>query len=286
MKKLSNYSLKVKNTFHIDGIAENYYVPEGEKELSELFNTIKSEKFYILSGGSNILLDDSKKLKHVIYMSEIDKNFKHISDGCFYIGASLRIQKVINNLNNLGYGGIEEMYSLPAMFGGIIYMNAGIGKKNNSLFTISDFINKVKTFNIQTSQIEWIDKENCMFSHRCSIFQNNKYVILGAECNFIKQSIEKSKERIKIRLEKTRRNQEMGKGTFGTCFAEANPKLLKIISILTHRKGKIRFASNNANWFVNDGNGTFSDCMILIKRCELIHKIFHKNIKREVRIWE
>ena len=51
--------------------------------------------------------------------------------GRFYIGASNRIQKVISFVNEKGYGGFEELVGLPAMFGGIIYMNAGIGGEKN-----------------------------------------------------------------------------------------------------------------------------------------------------------
>lgn len=241
---------------------------------------------YILSGGSNLLINDQKEFENVIYMKDVDRNLKQIKDDLFYVGCSLKIQEVINGINELNYGGIEELYSLPALFGGIIYMNAGIGGKTTSSFTISDFIVRVKVLNKETKKIEWIKKEDCQFSHRKSMFHNDKYIILGAECKFKKQDIKKSKEIIQERLKFCKEKQEIGHGAFGTCFSTADSRLLKIVSKLKHKKGNIRFSSKNNNWFVNDGNGTFKDTMFLINKCIKLHKLFRKKIECEVKIWD
>ena len=277
--------LKNKTTFHIGGKAKKFFIPSSEKELSELFKSKPNDYFLILSGGSNLLINDKKEFDNVIYMKDIDKNFIQIKDNLFYIGASLRIQEVINRINELNYGGIEELYSLPAMFGGVVYMNAGIGGKTNAKFTISDFICRVKIFNIENKKIEWINKEDCDYSHRHSIFFNNKYIILGAECKFNEQLKEKSKEIIKARIEQCRKKQEIGNGAFGTCFSTANGRLLKIVSMIIRKKGNVRFAKNNSNWLVNEGNGTYKDTIYLINKCVLAHKLFHQKIECEVKIW-
>ena len=286
MKIEHNVDLSKKTTFHIGGIATNFYIPTNEKELINLIKKIKNEKFYILSGGSNLLINDKKKFKHVIYMGKVNNEILKQEKNIFYIGCSLRIQKVIKTINSYGYGGIEELYSLPAMFGGIIYMNAGIGAKNKSLFTISKFINSVKVYNIEKETIEWIDNQCCNFGHRKSLFQNNKYVILGAKCEFYEQSLEKSQERIKERIKKFYSQHEMGKGTFGSIFSENSSKLLKLYSFIKPNKGSIHFGKKNSNWLVNEGNGKYVDAIYLIDNCKKIHKFFRKNIECEVRIWD
>lgn len=277
-------NLKKYNTLHLNGIAKNLFVPENEKELMEIVKKIKEkkEKYYILSGGSNLLLNDSIKLQNVIYMNKIDKNMHEIKENEFYIGASNRIQEVINFVNNYNCGGFEELYSLPALFGGIIYMNAGIGVK----FSISEYIKKVKVFNIEENKIQWLSKEECEFSHRKSIFQNNEYIILGAEIKVIPQSQEESKLKIKKRIELCKDKQEWGNGCFGTCFSKANIHILKLAKLIKCKSGEIRFGSKNCNWFVNDGNGTFKDTMKLIKLCVFLHKITFQKIELEVRIWD
>lgn len=287
MQILQNYDLKRNTTFHIGGIAEKLYIPESEDDVIKLLDKeLKDEKkIYIISGGSNLLINDQKKFNNVILATKVDKKIEKIGNGKYYIGSSCRIQSVITEVNKDGYGGFEELISLPALFGGIIYMNAGIGSKNHHLFTISDFIEKVKVINIKSKKIEWLDKPKCQFSHRYSIFHNNEYFILGAVINLKKQSLEESKERINNRIEKAKK-YERGKGCFGSCFSEGNQRLLKIISILDFRKKGIYQAKNNCNWFVNDGTGNFKETIRLIKKCKNIHKIFRKNIKCEIQIWE
>lgn len=286
MKIQHNIELKSKTTFHVGGIAKNFYIPESDQDLINLLDKLKDKKLYILSGGSNLIINDQKVFENVIYMSDIDKNIKQIKDNIFYIGCSLRIQEVINTINKLNYGGIEKLYSLPAMFGGIIYMNAGIGGATTTVYSISDFIVRVKVINIETRKIEWINKEDCNFSYRKSLFQNDKYIILGAECKFIKQGIEVSKQIIRDRLSFCKEKQEMGQGAFGTCFSTGNGRLLRIVSILKKKKGNVHFSKNNCNWFVNDGGGSYHDIIYLINKCKKIHKIFHQDIECEVRIWD
>lgn len=286
MKIEKNYDLSKSTTFHIGGIARNYYIPNSEEELINLLKTylINEERIYIISGGSNILINDKKIFDNVISAKNIDEKIEKIEKGKYYIGCSARIQKVIKTINRDGYGGFEELVSLPALFGGIIYMNAGIGSKNDSLFTISDFIEKVKVIEYSTKEIKWLDKDECNFSHRYSIFHNNNYFILGAKIKVNEQEEEKSKKRIMERLEKSKK-YDRGKGCFGTCFSEANNKLLHIVSFIYRRKGSIRFAKNNKNWLVNDGKGTFDDTMYIIKKCKKIHKAFHRKITCEVIVW-
>ena len=282
----NDVDLSKKCTFHIGGIAKNYYIPENEEDVTKVLNLTKNEELYIISAGSNLLINDKKTFNHVMYLGELDKTINQISEAKFYIGCSNRIQAIINYINELGYGGIEELYSIPALFGGIVYMNAGIGFGKDQLFSISEFIIRVKVLNKNNNKIEWIENDKCNFKHRHSIFHNNEYIILGAECEFYKQDIEKSKSRIKARIERSNKYQEKGKGTFGTAFSNCNGKLLKLASIFGNKKGGIRFGNKNKNWFVNEGNGTFNDAMFLINRCKIIHKIFLKKLECEVRIWE
>ena len=280
----NNYNLKNNNTFHISSIVENFYIPQSEEELFELMSRI-GNNYYVLSGGSNILLNDEKKYESIIYMKDVNDKINYLGDGVFFVGCSNRIQKVINYINKKGYGGIEKLFTLPAMFGGIIYMNAGIGSYNNSLFTISDFIEEVKIINKKDLSISWIKKEQCFFGHRKSIFQNNEYIILGAKCKFIKQDIDYSKKVIKERIHYFNSTQDFGKGTFGSTFSIANNKLLKIVSFFHKKRGNARFGKNNKNWIVNDGVASYRDTLYLIEKCKKIHRIFRKKCEVEVIIW-
>lgn len=289
MEVIHNYSLKYKNTFHINAVVENFYIPVSVDELKELISDLndKREKFYILSGGSNILINDKKIYKHIIYMSEIDKSMIKQEDNTFYIGASNKIQDVINFVNNYEYGGIEELYGIPALFGGIIYMNAGIGSKKSPLFNISDYIIGVYVLQISTGRLKFLDKAACNFNYRKSIFQNEEYVILGAKIFLPKQTKVKSQEKIRKRLEVCRNKHDWGKGCFGSCFCVYTKKILRVLQFFNITKNMNLYQSKqNPNWLVNNGNATFEEVNKFINCCILIHKILHRNIECEVRIWK
>lgn len=285
---LNNVDLRKKTTFHIGGVAQKFYIPENKNELIEIADRLynANKKLYIISGGSNLLINDNRVFSDVISMSKACMELQDLDKGIFYIGASNKIQNVIKYLNNLGYGGFEELIGLPALFGGIINMNAGIGSKNNCLFTISDFIIDVLVYDLENHITIKMPKNECLFSHRDSLFKNGKYVILGAtikaysiEKNILKQKIDKRKEFCREKF-------EYGKGCFGTLFSECNSKILKGISVVFKHAGDVSFGKNNSNWLVNNGEGTYKDSMKLIRACNFFHKIMRKKLQCEVVIWK
>lgn len=287
-----NICLANKTTMKIGGIAKLFYVPETENELIYIAQAIydANERLLILSGGSNLLINDANCFEKIIYMGSACLEMKELGNNRFYIGASNRIQKVISFVNDHEYGGFEQLIGLPAMFGGIIYMNAGIGGERNSIFTISNFIDSVKVWDLYEKNILELSVDQCEFSHRYSIFHNQRYVILGATIHCNKISREES-NRIKTeRMKFCKEKFEYGKGCFGTCFSVANYKILKLVAIYDKirklGRKKVTFGKNNNNWLVNQGGGTFKDTIRIVKACKFAHCIFRDKIKCEIIIWE
>ena len=277
---------------HIGGYADSLYIPENEEELIKIAQEIydRSQNVYILSGGSNLLINDERTFESVVYMKSACLEMSDLGDGRFYIGASNRIQKVISFVNDREYGGFEKLIGLPAMFGGIIYMNAGIGGERNSLFTIADFVESVRAWDLQEKTMVELTAEQCRFSHRCSVFHNQRYVILGATIKCKRIGREEAEKAAKDRLDFCKRNFEYGKGCFGTCFSAVNYRILRAISsydkIRKMGKGRVTFGENNKNWLVNHGGGKYSDAIRIINLCKRAHLICFRKMKCEVVIWE
>ncbi len=143
--------LAEKTTMRIGGYANSFYIPESEEELIQIAQEIydTDHRVFILSGGSNLLINDKKRFNAIVHMKSACTEMTHLGEGKFYIGASNRIQKVIAYVNDFEYGGFEGLIGLPAMFGGIIYMNAGLGGSKRPLFTISDFIESVRVWDMK-----------------------------------------------------------------------------------------------------------------------------------------
>ncbi len=281
MKVLENEQLSRYTTIKIGGTAKKMYIPESEEELIEA--AVKVGRQYIIGGGSNLLIADHE-YESVLNLREFEKKIEHQSEGRYYVGASVRLQNLINTINKDGYGGMEYLYSVPGLIGGAIVMNAGNGREWNNC--ISDYIIRVKV--LHGNEIKWIDKADCDFSHRNSIFKNNsEYIVLAAEFDFPKQDLEKSKNMIKERLELCKRLQDSSKPNFGSTFMIYDKTIIRFAKRLQlgNKKG-VHFSRKTGNWLVNEGHGSYRQAIKLIKRIEKIHKLFGKKCDREVIIWD
>ena len=278
--------LSTMTTFKVGGIADKVYYPETEEEVVELLHSLDNQRFWVIGAGSNLLINDEHSFENVICTKSLNDNIIQMdSKDLFYVGAACRIQRVIGFVNNLGYGGIEELISVPATFGGIVYMNAGIGSKTKQVFNISDFIVRVKAVRISDKKIVWIANSECQFEYRHSIFHNDEYIILGAEIRLREQSIEESKKRIENRRKRCQETQEYGKGCFGSCCKEYSRRIQKVVRFLPVHKC-VSQSSKNANWLLNNGSAKYKDAIRIINISKFIHKICRKKFELEIKVWD
>jgi UDP-N-acetylmuramate dehydrogenase len=281
---LNNECLIKYTSVKIGGIAKKMYFPENTNDLIILLNKLSNEDYYILSGGSNILINDKKTFENVIVMTKMDNSIEDIGDGSFYVGASVRIQKLINTINKKGYCGIEYLYSLPSLVGGNIVMNAGRGRKHG--LAISDYIINVKVY--KDGIIEIIDKEKCGFKYRNSIFKNNRYIVLGATFKF--EEIDENNPNQMTKQERmnfSKTLQDYSGPSFGSVFSQQDRIIMQIIRLIgPGYKNGMSFSKKTSNWLTNKGNGTYAQAIKLIIRVEKIHKLLGRKVISEVEIWK
>lgn len=279
MKKEHNIDLSKYTTFKMGGIATSFYTPETEVELIELLKN--KEQKYLIGGGSNLLINQ-RIFDSVVNLREFNTEIIDLGDGTYEVGASVRLQKLITVVNQNGYGGIEYLYSVPGLVGGAVLMNAGRGRSYQ--MSISDYILSVKV--LFNGEIKWINKENCQFSYRSSIFKQMGYVVLAAKFKFIPMEKEATYKKRKDRIELCRKTQDNSLPNFGTVFCESDKLIMKAFQMMLFRKsGKVMFSSKTINWMLNDG-GTFEDVERLLERVEKTHKFLGKNCQKEVIVWK
>jgi len=283
MNILYNECLKKYTTVKIGGYAKKVYIPENTGELIDIFNSIPENERYIIGRGSNILINDDRTYENVISLSEFDNSITKLDEGKYYVGASVKLQKLIKHINNDGFGGIEYLYSVPGLLGGAIVMNAGRGKLSG--LCISDHIIDIHVYTQGTIKI--LKKEQCEFQYRSSIFKNNRYLILGATFTFNKMSIGDSKKLKDERLELCKSVQDNSGYNFGSVFMESDWRIMRLVKIFHpgYKKG-VSFSKKNGNWIINRGEGTFNQAMSLIKTVQKIHRILGKKALLEVILWK
>ena len=281
MQILENISLEKYTTFKMGGIVQTFFFPENVDELMALSKRLTPPIRYI-GGGSNILANDEKVFREVVCLRDFNTEIKNLGNGLFRIGASVRLQRLIKEINENGYGGIEYLYSVPGLVGGAVVMNAGRGKKYNQ--TISDYILEVQI--IQEGKIVSIPKDACEFKHRSSIFKNGNVVIVSVLFKFPEGNREQFNIDRQRRIELCREKQDMSFPNYGTVFCVANRKIIELYSrFFSSDKKKICFSRKTNNWMLNKG-GTFDDAIKEIEHVKLIHKLLFQKCKEEVIIWK
>lgn len=279
-----NELLSKYTTFKMGGIAQRMYFPESVEELQTVVMENNNIINYIIGGGSNLLINDKKEFAEVLCLRNFNLRFDNLQDGKYYIGASVRLQKVIKTINEDGYGGIEYLYSVPGLIGGAVYMNAGRGRKYNNC--ISDYIQSVDI--LINGEVKTILKKDCGFEYRTSVFQSMPgCVILGALFEFPLASRAETAMKVQERIDLCKRVQDMSGPNFGTVFCESNKYIMAVVrKIHFGYKNGCAFSSKTKNWMIHGTNGTFKQAVTLLNTVKKWHKILGLRCKAEVRLWE
>lgn len=292
MKILKDESLAKYTTIRMGGLAKNFFSPENEEELKNLVTSLDDIRF--IAAGSNLLINEKACFENVVSLMDVCKDIEvepatyEGSEGYLvYAGASLRIQKLINELAEKNIGGLEFLYPIPASVGGMIYMNAGRGKIHKS---IGDYVVEVKAMDYK-GNIHFISAKDCSFSWRHSLFQKDEYIILGAKLFLpFKAKEDCLKERDEW-IEHCKNSQDSRYPTFGSVFIGSNSKVMGFVRKVygdsrKYGEASLCFSKITKNWMINRGDATFEQAIKWISLVKFLHKLIGKKCETEVRIWE
>jgi len=269
-----------RNTMRLHSVAEVIYTPEDEGELDELIRDIQKKKqsFALFSAGSNIVFANRVKTP-LIDMMSIDGRINYLENGDVYVGASVRIQTLIRDLQKHQLGGIEYLFSVPSSVGGALFMNAGRGKSIG--MAISDYLKRVYYYDISTNNYRWYEKNASDFSHRHSPFQNASMIIVGAVFCFKKQDVAETERLIKERMDHSKKYLSADKPSCGSVYCNGNPIVYRLL--MGRRRGGAMFSKKTPNWISNMGNASAEDVLYLIRLGKKLHKFFFSKCDVEIR---
>lgn len=258
MQYYKNFNLKRYNSFRLNSIAKEIWFPCSNKELQELVIKLKNNKFFILSGGSNVLL--KPKIDRIICLKSMPKYLNFMPMG-IDVSASYSTTGFVYFSIKKGIKGFEGLFGIPGTLGGAIVMNAGSGK-----YTISDYLVSVTVLDISNGQLYITDKKSLNLKRRYSILQDTKNIIIGAvfnpPINSDLDELEKAKEH-----RKTLPHLPSAGGIFLNWHA-LKPYSKELIGL---RIGDAE-VSKSVNIIVNKGKATFDDIMTLIEKIQGIVK--------------
>ena len=174
--KLSNkikksFSLKENNLLKIDSTAKFFIEIFDLEDLKNIqnFTSTKKINFCILGEGSNVVLPNLLN-KFVI---KISFNEISIEDNLITVGAGKNWDDfVLWSLEN-GYCGLENLSGIPGSIGAAPIQNIGAYGSE-----VSDFIDEVICFDMDSNSLVSFTNNDCKFSYRQSIFQDKDSLIV------------------------------------------------------------------------------------------------------------
>lgn len=154
------------STFKIGGGARYFLKVQRVNELTSALAWAKEKKipFFILGGGSNILIHDDGFKGLVV---KIDFNETRMEDDVLEVGAGVKFVPLVHKLTKEGWRGLEWAGGLPGSFGGALRGNAGAFRHEIGDQTIS-----VTVFH--KGKVEELHPSACAFAYRTSIFKTKR----------------------------------------------------------------------------------------------------------------
>ena len=172
-----SFPLKKENTFGINAIADEYISIENLQEAKDFFSIPSSKTYYILGGGSNILI--TKDVEGIIIQNKIKGKFSQIiDDNTIYVtaGAGENWNEFVLFCIDNNWGGLENLSLIPGNVGASPMQNIGAYGVE-----IKDVFVSLNALEIATNTMHYFDNETCKFGYRESIFKNthkNKFLII------------------------------------------------------------------------------------------------------------
>lgn len=159
-------------TFEIGGAAKYFVEVKTEAEIREaiLWAREHGETFFVMGGGSNILVPDEGIDGLVIRI--VSNQFGFV-DGVLEADAGCNLLSLIRVAAEEGFRGWEKLAGIPGTLGGAVRGNAGAFGSE-----IKDFVTWVRALDTNTLEAHEFSNAECSFDYRMSYFKKHPELII------------------------------------------------------------------------------------------------------------
>ena len=187
MEIQSNFSLKNYNTFGIEAKAKQFVAVHNLKDLGTILQKNKSNRKFILGGGSNMLL--TKDIEALVIHVDL-KGKKIIKEDEDFVWVESQAGEnwhefVIWTMDQ-NFGGLENMSLIPGNVGTTPVQNIGAYGTE-----IKDTFISCEAINIENQEMKTFTNQECHFGYRESIFKNeakDQYIITSVVYKLTKRN--------------------------------------------------------------------------------------------------
>ncbi len=299
---LANVPLAPYTTFCIGGKAAYFFTARTAKSIVQAVGVAKKLRipFFILGGGSNLVISDKGFEGLVIYIKTKRYGIEH---GKLFCEAGVSMPTLVRETGKKGFSGFEWAGGLPGSVGGAIRGNAGAFKGE-----IKDNVLWVEALDAR-GNVKKLSKSQCHFLYRSSIFKEKNWVVLAAAFKLKKgnrpgiQSI--AQDHIRYRKEKHPLEYPNAGSIFKNCDLKKfslplQKKLQSVVKVDPFpvvptaylndqaglkglRQNNIQVSRKHPNYMVNLGRGKAKDVILLVQKVKkIIKKKFGVELEQEI----
>lgn len=301
-----NIPLAPYTTFKIGGPARFFCKVKSEDELMEALNYARNNRleFFILGGGSNILVSDNGFNGLVIKLLITSCKLQSANLEC---DAGLNLAEAVKLAAENSLAGLEWAAGIPGTVGGAVRGNAGAFGS-----CMADNVVKVKIIDVNpelsSRKFQELSSEQLKFDYRSSIFkENNNFILTSAVLKLKKGNKDEIESKIKENIEKRVRKQTQGLSA-GSFFKNPVVKDEKIrkrfeadtglkckddkipagwiveeIGFLGKKVGNMQVSEKHGNFVINLGGGKAEDAVILASLIkQKVREKFHTQLIEEI----
>lgn len=283
-----NISLAPFSTFKIGGPAEFFVEVEEKEELEEATKWAKEKKkkFFILGGGSNVLISDKGVDGLVIKLLNNEIKIKGERIEC---GAGASLAKAASAAIAENLSGLEWAIGIPgATVGGAVRGNAEAFEVG-----MGDIVETAEALDMKSRKFKIFSNRDCGFSYRESVFKENENLIIWRivlklkkeRQDEIQKLVKKSIEHRTGKYPKLPSAGSVFKNIPAKIFRETNPilyekimeegkitrqgnigagLLIDVLGLKGKTIGGAKISLEHANFIVNTGKAKAEDIIILI----------------------
>lgn len=264
---LENEPMNVHSSFRIGGPVRALAVPEDVMSLSRICAVLKENHLapMILGNGTNILFpDEGLKDLFIISTEKLTKMF--LLDGeTIYAEAGVPLAKLAGFAHQNGLSGLEFASGIPGTLGGGVIMNAGAYGGE-----MKDAVESVVCYYVQDQRLYELDREQCRFEYRNSLFRRmGGCIVLSAVLKLKKGDSAEIAAKMRELNERRRDKQPLDLPSAGSAFKRPEggyaAALIDECGLRGYTVGGAQISEKHAGFAVNIGGATSHDVYDLLK---------------------
>lgn len=268
LRLLENEPMAEHCSFKIGGPVRALAVPSDVMGLSKVCAILRDHGLapMLLGNGTNILFPD-EGLPDLFLLStgKLTKLFL-LPDGAVYAEAGVSLAKLAGFAQQNGLEGLEFASGIPGTLGGACLMNAGAYGGE-----MKDVIESVVCYYLPEQRLYELDREQCQFGYRSSLFQSmGGCAILSAVLRLKKGDGEAIAARMRELGERRREKQPLDLPSAGSAFKRPEgdyaAALIERAGLKGLRAGGAQVSEKHAGFVVNTGGASSHDVHELMMR--------------------